>query len=100
MVRILLLRAASRKVLPESVAERKKSPDPQTHTAYLQALIGQARELMSSGHPVFELIDQSKLEVVTKADATLPDAAGRQGLEQLLSLATWLGLYQPDLLAA
>jgi len=96
-----LLRAATRDVLPESVAERKKSPYPQTQDpAYLQALIAQARELMSSGHPVFELVDRSKLEAVTRADSTPPDAAGRHGLEQLLSMATWLDLYQPDILAA
>jgi asparagine synthase (glutamine-hydrolysing) len=96
-----LLRAATRDVLPESVAERKKSPYPQTQDpAYLQALIGQARELMSSGHPVFELVDRSKLKAVTQTDSTLPVAAGRHGLEQLLSMATWLDLYQPDILAA
>jgi asparagine synthase (glutamine-hydrolysing) len=95
-----LLRAATRDVLPESVAERKKSPYPQTQDpAYLQALIGQAREL-TSAHPVFQLIDRRKLEALTAPDAPLPAATGRQGLEQVLSMATWLDLYQPDILVA
>jgi asparagine synthase (glutamine-hydrolysing) len=96
-----LLRAATRNVLPASVAERKKSPYPQTQDpAYVTALADQARGLLSAGHPVFDLVDKAKLEPLTRAGGPLPDAAGRQNLEQVLSMATWLDLYQPDILAA
>ncbi len=96
-----LLRAATRNVLPESVAERKKSPYPQTQDpAYVAALANQARELVSIGHPVFELVDKAKLETLSHVDGPRPDAAGRQQLERVLSLATWLDLYQPDILVA
>ncbi|WP_406049081.1 asparagine synthase (glutamine-hydrolyzing) [Kribbella sp. NBC_00889] len=89
-----LLRAATRDVLPESVAERKKSPYPQTQdAAYTEALAGQVRGLLADNHAVFDLVDRNALEPFTTAEA----ARGRRHLEQTLSLATWLDLYQPDL---
>ncbi len=89
-----LLRAATRDVLPESVAERKKSPYPQTQDpAYVDAIAGQVRGLLSDHHPVFDLVDR---EAATRlARSAAPEA--RRHLEQTLSLATWLDLYQPDI---
>jgi asparagine synthase (glutamine-hydrolysing) len=96
-----LLRAATRNVLPASVAERKKSPYPQTQDpAYVRALADQTRDLIRAGHPVMDLVDKARLTALTAADAPLPDARARQNLEQVLSIATWLDLYQPDILAA
>ncbi|MGW1343366.1 asparagine synthetase B family protein [Kribbella sp. NPDC002412] len=89
-----LLRAAAREVLPESVAERKKSPYPQTQDpAYAEALAGQVRGLLADRHPVFELVDRQAVEPLTRA----PGPGARRHLEQTLSLATWLDLYHPDL---
>jgi asparagine synthase (glutamine-hydrolysing) len=89
-----LLRAATSDVLPRSVVERRKSPYPQTQDpGYVVALAKQVRELLAGDHPVFELVDRHALEpMVTTADAT-----ARRHLEQTLSMATWLDLYQPDL---
>jgi asparagine synthase (glutamine-hydrolysing) len=89
-----LLRAATRDVLPESVAERKKSPYPQTQDpAYVDALADQVRGLLADHHSVFELVDRKTLEPL----ALTPTADSRRHLEQTLSLATWLDLYHPDI---
>ncbi|MEU4288913.1 asparagine synthase (glutamine-hydrolyzing) [Kribbella sp. NPDC026596] len=89
-----LLRAATRDVLPESVAERKKSPYPQTQDpAYVEALAGQVRGLLADHHAVFDLVDRKSAESLTRA----ADGTARRHLEQTLSLATWLDLYHPDI---
>jgi asparagine synthase (glutamine-hydrolysing) len=48
---------------------------------------------MAVGWTVFELVDRAPVERF----AATPDASGRRHLEQTLSLATWLDLYQPDI---
>ncbi|MEV5961703.1 asparagine synthase (glutamine-hydrolyzing) [Kribbella sp. NPDC051952] len=89
-----LLRAATRDVLPESVAERKKSPYPQTQDpAYVDALADQVRGLLADHHSVFDLVDRKTLEPL----ALTPTPESRRHLEQTLSLATWLDLYHPDI---
>jgi asparagine synthase (glutamine-hydrolysing) len=89
-----LLRAATRDVLPESVAERRKSPYPQTQDpAYVEALAGQVRGLLADHHPVFDLVDRKAVEQLTRSI----DGTARRHLEQTLSLATWLDLYHPDI---
>ena len=89
-----LLRAATRDVLPEPVAERKKSPYPQTQDpAYVEALAGQVRGLLADHHPVFDLVDRKSAESLTRS----VDGTARRHLEQTLSLATWLDLYTPDI---
>jgi asparagine synthase (glutamine-hydrolysing) len=93
-----LLRAATRNVLPESVATRTKSPYPQTQDpAYVVALSEQARQLLADNHPVLELADRAKVEATLAGE---PGAVPRQNLEQLLSLATWLDIYRPEIRAA
>ncbi|ONI67370.1 asparagine synthase (glutamine-hydrolyzing) [Kribbella sp. ALI-6-A] len=93
-----LLRAATRNVLPESVATRTKSPYPQTQDpAYVVALSEQARQLLADDHPVLELADRAKVDQTLTAE---PGAVPRQNLEQLLSLATWLDIYRPEIRAA
>ena len=89
-----LLRAATQDVLPQSVVERRKSPYPQTQDpAYVETLAGQVRELLADRHPVFELVDRNAVEPLTRS----ADGTARRHLEQTLSLATWMDLYQPDL---
>lgn len=89
-----LLRAATSDVLPRSVVERRKSPYPQTQDpAYAEALAGQVRELVADRHPVFELVDRERADQLARS----AEGAGRRQLEQTLSLATWIDLYQPDI---
>jgi asparagine synthase (glutamine-hydrolysing) len=89
-----LLRAATSDVLPRSVVERRKSPYPQTQDPeYVVALAKQVRDLLAGDHPVFELVDRHALEPMVST----ADASARRHLEQTLSMATWLDLYQPDL---
>jgi asparagine synthase (glutamine-hydrolysing) len=93
-----LLRAATRNVLPESVAKRTKSPYPQTQDpAYVVALAEQARQLLADDHPVFALADRGKVSASLQGES---DAGARQNLEQLLSLATWVDIYRPEIRAA
>jgi asparagine synthase (glutamine-hydrolysing) len=89
-----LLRAATRDVLPDSVAERKKSPYPQTQDpAYVDALAVQVRGLLAENHSVFEFVDRTAVEPLAKT----PTAQSRRSLEQTLSWAAWLDLYHPDI---
>jgi asparagine synthase (glutamine-hydrolysing) len=93
-----LLRAATRNVLPSSVATRTKSPYPQTQDpAYVVALADQARQLLTDDHPVFALADRGKVSASLQGET---DAGARQNLEQLLSLATWVDIYRPEIRAA
>ncbi|TQJ19465.1 asparagine synthase (glutamine-hydrolyzing) [Kribbella jejuensis] len=89
-----LLRAATQDVLPQSVVDRRKSPYPQTQDpAYVVTLADQVRDLLSSQHPVFDLVDRKTVRKL--ADAA--DATARRQLEQTLSLATWIDLYHPEI---
>ncbi|MBO0805408.1 MAG: asparagine synthase (glutamine-hydrolyzing) [Nocardiopsaceae bacterium] len=93
-----LLRGASRDVLPDSVADRVKSPYPSTQDpAYVARLRDSAREYLSSpGHPVFDIVNRDWLARATApgAEATM---ASRYGLERALDLALWLDMYKPVL---
>lgn len=91
-----LLRGATRNVLPQSVAERVKSPYPSTQDAgYAAALREQASDLLGTpNHPVFELVDRQQLSaLVSRSDN--PSMFGRMGLERTLDLAVWFDLYRP-----
>lgn len=56
-------------------------------------LADQVRDLLSSQHPVFDLVDRKTVRKL--ADAA--DATARRQLEQTLSLATWIDLYHPEI---
>jgi asparagine synthase (glutamine-hydrolysing) len=92
-----LLRAATRDVLPASVAERVKSPYPSTQDpAYGTKLQEHARDVLASqDHPVFELIDRGWLRTAAAAEDI--DRPTRFGLERTLDLALWLDMYKPVL---
>jgi asparagine synthase (glutamine-hydrolysing) len=93
-----LLRGATRDVLPDSVAQRVKSPYPSTQDPhYFGAIQQQAKELLGSADErLFNLIDRATLEQMTRLDpAALPPLA-RNGMERALDLATWLDVYRPD----
>jgi asparagine synthase (glutamine-hydrolysing) len=92
-----LLRGAGRDLLPQSVAERVKSPYPSTQDAHYVADIQmQAKDVLGDAdHAVFSMVDRGRLESATRRDpATIGDLE-RQGLEWALNLATWIDLYRP-----
>jgi asparagine synthase (glutamine-hydrolysing) len=93
-----LLRGAARDVLPQSVADRVKSPYPSTQDpGYTVQLQNNAREYLSSpSHPVFDLVDRDWLASAVTAEAQITQAS-RHGLERALDLALWLDMYKPAL---
>jgi asparagine synthase (glutamine-hydrolysing) len=93
-----LLRGAARDLLPQSVADRVKSPYPSTQDpGYTVKLQKNAREYLSSpGHPVFDIVDRDSLARAAAAQAQITQAS-RHGLERALDLALWLDMYKPVL---
>jgi asparagine synthase (glutamine-hydrolysing) len=92
-----LLRGATRDVLPQSVAERVKSPYPSTQDSrYVVALKEHAREYLADpNHTVFDLIGRDWL--AKTVDSPDLDMRLRFGLERMLDLALWLDMYSPVL---
>jgi asparagine synthase (glutamine-hydrolysing) len=90
-----LLRAAARDVLPESVAQRVKSPYPSTQDPrYAEALRAELRGLLADRDaPVRPLLDGAAAE---KA-AGSPGEANRQSIELVLALDSWLRGYGAEL---
>lgn len=92
-----LLRAATRDVLPTSVAERVKSPYPSTQDhGYVVALQQQARRL-SGDDPAREFFDGEWLTSVLSKESGALGSSDRSGLERLLDLSNWTATYQPSL---
>jgi asparagine synthase (glutamine-hydrolysing) len=94
-----LLRGAARDVLPQSVAERVKSPYPSTQDPkYAVKLQDSAREYLSMpGHPVFDVVSRDWLTRAVEVDTPQITQASRHGLERTLDLALWLDMYKPTL---
>ncbi|MEU4246622.1 asparagine synthase (glutamine-hydrolyzing) [Amycolatopsis sp. NPDC026612] len=94
-----LLRHATKHVLPESVAQRVKSPYPSTQDpGYASALQQQAKEVLAEpGHAVFGLVDKSWAHRVSEVDPATMDPAARIGLDRLLDLYHWIEMYSPEL---
>ncbi|GII90038.1 asparagine synthase (glutamine-hydrolyzing) [Sinosporangium siamense] len=93
-----LLRAASADLLPESVLYRAKAPYPATRDPlYTSVLLQQAKELLTTDDPVFELVDRSWLDGVTRQDSATMPIDVRNGVERVLDLSTWLDIYRPEL---
>ncbi|MEE4422876.1 asparagine synthase (glutamine-hydrolyzing) [Streptomyces bugieae] len=84
-----LLRAATRDVLPDVVADRVKSPYPSTQDPrYAEALRAELRELAADRNaPVRPLLDPGTLAEVT-ADGATQDI--RPGAELALGMNAWL----------
>jgi asparagine synthase (glutamine-hydrolysing) len=88
-----LLRAAARDVLPDSVAERVKSPYPATQDPeYERALRAEVAALLGDpGAPAMNLLDPEPLRaVLDKPLGEVSDQRNRFGLEMALQLNTWL----------
>ncbi|MGY5129011.1 asparagine synthase (glutamine-hydrolyzing) [Streptomyces nigrescens] len=84
-----LLRAATREVLPDVVADRVKSPYPSTQDPrYHEALRGELKELAADrAAPVRPLLDSRALTEAT-ADGATTDI--RPGAELVLGMNAWL----------
>jgi asparagine synthase (glutamine-hydrolysing) len=94
-----LLRHATKHVLPQSVADRVKSPYPSTQDpGYAAALQQQAKEVLAeSGNPVFSLVDRAWVQNAVELDAVTMPGDVRNGLDRVLDLYHWLDIYQPQL---
>jgi asparagine synthase (glutamine-hydrolysing) len=93
-----ILRGATRDVLPQSVADRKKSGYPGSFDpAYLAAIQGHARDLVAAGHGVLDFYDKDAVVAATGASVAEISNAQRSGLERFLDVATWLDLRKPTL---
>ncbi|MGW1026440.1 asparagine synthase (glutamine-hydrolyzing) [Streptomyces sp. NPDC002577] len=89
-----LLRAATRDVLPDSVAERVKSPYPSTQDPrYAEALQAELAQLLSDpAAPVYSLLDADAARRAVSAQRD-PQAL-RSSAELVLGLDSWLRDYQ------
>jgi asparagine synthase (glutamine-hydrolysing) len=94
-----LLRGAAYDLLPESVAQRVKSPYPSTQDPhYVGAIQRHANRLLRHrDHDVFSLIDPSWLSDAVRQHPTAITTAARHGLEWTLDLAAWFDLYHPQI---
>ncbi|GAA3553690.1 asparagine synthase (glutamine-hydrolyzing) [Amycolatopsis ultiminotia] len=93
-----ILRGATRNVLPESVANRKKSGYPGSFDpAYLAAIQSHARALVSADHSVLEFYNRDAVLAATGAGIAEITNQQRSGLERFLDFATWMDLRKPTL---
>ncbi len=94
-----LLRHATSHVLPESVAQRVKSPYPSTQDpGYAAALQQQVKEVLHEpGAAVFDLVNRSWIEQVSEVDSSAMQPSQRTSLDRFLDLHHWLDMYQPEL---
>jgi asparagine synthase (glutamine-hydrolysing) len=91
-----ILRAATRDLLPHSVAERKKSGYPASFDPqYIGAVQSQARDLLADGHPALELCHRERLTAAASAGLDSITSRQRHLLERALDLAVWFDLYNP-----
>ncbi|MEU9793343.1 asparagine synthase (glutamine-hydrolyzing) [Streptomyces sparsogenes] len=90
-----LLRAATRDLLPDAVAQRVKSPYPSTQDPrYTEAIQAELRDLLADGDaPVRPLLDTAAAR--RAADGAAGDA--RQPIEMALGLDAWLRRYGVEL---
>jgi asparagine synthase (glutamine-hydrolysing) len=90
-----LLRAATLDVLPESVAQRVKSPYPSTQDPrYADALRHELKQLLDDADsPVLALVDVA----AARAAAEGGGEGARSGAELVLGLDAWLRAYDVEL---
>jgi asparagine synthase (glutamine-hydrolysing) len=93
-----ILRAATRDVLPQSVADRKKSGYPGTFDpAYLSAIQSQAADLVAGDHAAMQLVNRDLLRSLANSPQEAITSQDRGHLERALDLAAWFDLRQPVL---
>jgi asparagine synthase (glutamine-hydrolysing) len=95
-----ILRAATRKLLPDSIVEREKNPYPSTQDpAYEKAIRADVAEILADrSHPATPLLNRKVLEDMLARPlgntSSLPD---RVGLERARSIGTWVKDYRVEL---
>jgi asparagine synthetase B (glutamine-hydrolysing) len=90
-----LLRAATRDLLPPSIAARRKSPYPTTQDpAYEEALRDELAKLLANDGPVLRLLDVEQARAVLN-DPVSPVSLdmSRRHVEFVLGLNAWLEEY-------
>ncbi|WP_227999557.1 asparagine synthase (glutamine-hydrolyzing) [Nocardia australiensis] len=94
-----LLRHATKHVLPQSVAQRVKSPYPSTQDpGYATGLAQQAKEILAEpDNPVFALVDRKWVQDAVAGDPAQITSNIRTGLDRVLDLHHWLDIYSPEL---
>lgn len=95
-----ILRAATRDLLPDSVAERVKSPYPSTQDpAYEQELRTSLATIMANpAFPVLPLLDGDRVtQTLAKPLGNLSPMYDRMGMELAMGLNTWLAEYEVSL---
>jgi asparagine synthase (glutamine-hydrolysing) len=96
-----LLRAATRDVLPASIADRVKSPYPSTQDpGYEKAVRGDLADLLADqGAPVRRLIAPEKIRdaVDAPSDSGTSLEVDRSQMENVLQLNAWMERYSPTL---
>jgi asparagine synthase (glutamine-hydrolysing) len=94
-----LLRAATGNVLPQSVAQRVKSPYPSTQDPhYAGALQQLGKELLAEpSHPIFQIVRREWLDEALQVDPAEMSSIVRNSLDRALDIATWLDLYSPEI---
>ncbi|SCK62561.1 asparagine synthase (glutamine-hydrolysing) [Streptomyces sp. AmelKG-D3] len=91
-----LLRAATRDVLPDVIADRKKSGYPGTFDpAYVEAVQYQGAALLRAGHEATDLVNRESLIEATTRPAAGLDQQQRMLLERTLDLGAWFDIHHP-----
>jgi asparagine synthase (glutamine-hydrolysing) len=91
-----ILRAATRKLLPNSIVERQKSAYPSTQDpAYERALRAEVAEILENrSHPARSLFNRKIItELLARPLGTTSSLPGRAGLERVRSLSAWVKDY-------
>lgn len=97
-----LLREAVKGLLPEEVLYRKKSPYPKTFDPHYTELIAKEFREMTLGHsPVWEIVDQARLEKLLEGTSEWPWYGqlmrNPQIMAYFLQLDFWLRHYHVDI---
>jgi asparagine synthase (glutamine-hydrolysing) len=95
-----LLRGAARDVLPESVAQRVKSPYPSTSDPkYVAVLQEQVKDLLTTPNDaLFDLVDRTVLDALASREPEIVEQQDRAKLERALDLSVWIDLYRPQII--
>jgi len=91
-----ILRAATRKLLPDSIVERQKNPYPSTQDpAYEKALRAEVAEVLESrSHPATSLLNRKVIEdLLARPLGTTSSLPERAGLERARSISAWVKDY-------
>ncbi|MGP1665891.1 MAG: asparagine synthase-related protein, partial [Rhodanobacter sp.] len=95
-----ILRAATRDLLPDSIAERVKSPYPSTQDpAYERGLRESLAAIMADpAAPVLSLLDRDRVrQALDRPLGSLSPMYDRMGMELAIGLNTWLAEYDVSL---